>query len=788
MRPISVTMMGFGTFADAVTVDFEGAEVFALVGPTGSGKSTVIDAICFALYGTIPRYDDRRAVGAAVHALAVEARVSLTFELGGHRYVAVRVVRRDKHGKASTKDARLERVDGEVLAGTAREMDTAVPALLGLNFDQFTRAVVLPQGEFARFLHDKPAQRQDLLVQLLGLDVYERMMQRARVLAAETSAGLARDRERIELLGNVTPELRSSLVAHAVACASARALWRSKKPELDALAGDAAEAEAGAAQAVAHAERLRSVAVPRDLAALAAALVSSERALAKAETEADALAELVLVAETALAVAGARDELIAARDAHASVATLGAESGPVGVARDRAAAQSEVAAAAARAAELHAEELRAASAAQVVREHLVAGEPCPVCEQVVAVVPKGPAPLEWRAARQAAVAAREQAEGAAKALARAEHRAEDLEVRLRAARAAVESSPDAETIAQTLAGLDAAAREAAAVREREQIARRAARRAREERDESSRKAERARDGFRSTRDELSGAGLVPPAESNDIAHDWEALAAWATSESVTNQEAATLATERAESVRSQLRDRREVLTADAVALGLVFDGADAGLDELLEAVAVEERVSRDRVERIDAELAERAALIEAVAARTGDADVATELARLLDANHFERWLVSEALARLVEGGSVRFHDLSNGRYSFAFDDSGRDLLVVDHTQGDERRSVRTLSGGETFQASLALALALSDQLADLAADGAARLESIFLDEGFGTLDAETLDMVATTIENLGVEDRMVGIVTHVPELAQRMPVQFQVTKGARSSHVERRST
>ena len=130
MRPISVTMMGFGTFADAVTVDFEGAEVFALVGPTGSGKSTVIDAICFALYGTIPRYDDRRAVGAAVHALAVEARVSLTFELGGHRYVAVRVVRRDKHGKASTKDARLERVDGEVLAGTAREMDTAVPALL----------------------------------------------------------------------------------------------------------------------------------------------------------------------------------------------------------------------------------------------------------------------------------------------------------------------------------------------------------------------------------------------------------------------------------------------------------------------------------------------------------------------------------------------------------------------------------------------------------------------------------------------------------------------------------
>jgi exonuclease SbcC len=143
------------------------------------------------------------------------------------------------------------------------------------------------------------------------------------------------------------------------------------------------------------------------------------------------------------------------------------------------------------------------------------------------------------------------------------------------------------------------------------------------------------------------------------------------------------------------------------------------------------------------------------------------------------------MQRLVEGGSERLRELSDGRYSFAFDDSGRDLLVVDHGQGDEQRSVRTLSGGETFQASLALALALSDQLADLAADGAARLESIFLDEGFGTLDAETLETVATTIENLAAVDRMVGIVTHVPELAARMPVQFRVTKGARSSHVER---
>ncbi len=179
MRPRAVTMTGFGTFAETVSVDFDGVDTFALVGATGSGKSTVIDAMCFALYGSVPRYDDRRAVGAVVHSLANEAKVGLDFELAGRRYSAVRVVRRDAKGKASTKEARLEDEDGAVLAGSAKEMDGAVRALIGLDFDQFTRAVVLPQGDFARFLHDKPADRQDLLVRILGLDVYERMRRAA---------------------------------------------------------------------------------------------------------------------------------------------------------------------------------------------------------------------------------------------------------------------------------------------------------------------------------------------------------------------------------------------------------------------------------------------------------------------------------------------------------------------------------------------------------------------------------------------------------------------------------
>jgi exonuclease SbcC len=99
--------------------------------------------------------------------------------------------------------------------------------------------------------------------------------------------------------------------------------------------------------------------------------------------------------------------------------------------------------------------------------------------------------------------------------------------------------------------------------------------------------------------------------------------------------------------------------------------------------------------------------------------------------------------------------------------------------------VRTLSGGETFQASLALALALSEQLAGLST-ASASLESIMLDEGFGTLDVATLDAVAATLENLAARgDRMVGVVTHVPALAERIPVRYEISKDARSSRVTR---
>ena len=145
-------------------------------------------------------------------------------------------------------------------------------------------------------------------------------------------------------------------------------------------------------------------------------------------------------------------------------------------------------------------------------------------------------------------------------------------------------------------------------------------------------------------------------------------------------------------------------------------------------------------------------------------------------------MLAEVLDGLVAGASVILHDLSSGAYSLAVDDDG-EFSVIDHRNADERRSAKTLSGGETFQASLALALALAEQLSSLAAAGAARIEATFIDEGFGTLDEETLETVASTIEALGGDDRLVGVVTHVPALAERVPVRLEVAKGPRTATV-----
>jgi DNA repair protein SbcC/Rad50 len=230
---------------------------------------------------------------------------------------------------------------------------------------------------------------------------------------------------------------------------------------------------------------------------------------------------------------------------------------------------------------------------------------------------------------------------------------------------------------------------------------------------------------------------------------------------------------------------RLLAEAHAAVEGLLEPPAGA-LDELVDAAeaaarsaTAESATAAEQSARLRERLEASAALAEEVRVLRERAERFAALARELRADNVIEFLQLEALELLAAAGSERLATLSDGRYRLQFD--ADEFFVVDTWNGEEIRSARTLSGGETFLASLALALALSDQVQSLAVSERARLESLFLDEGFGTLDPETLEVVVGAIEGLGGDERMVGVITHVQELAIRLPARVEVEKSPRGS-------
>ncbi|GAA0276195.1 SMC family ATPase [Cryptosporangium japonicum] len=1137
MRPVLLAMDGFGSFREPTTVDFADADYFALVGPTGAGKSTVIDAITFALFGSVPRWDDKRKVSLALAPTAARGTVRLVFDVGAERYVIVRELRRAASGAVTVKNVRLEHLaeptalgdleDDTELVAADKEATPAVETLLGLTFEHFCTCVVLPQGDFAEFLHARAGDRQKILVKLLGLEVYDQIAKAANTEAAREKQNADLLGEQLLRYGDATEEAQLAARARVTALAEAEGRVATALPVLASAAAEATAARGTVARLTAERDRLTAVEVPESLGELDASLRSARAEATRAQ---DALTDAEAAdsaARAAVAAAPARGPLEQARRARAELAAVqagrpalvdrqataatalsdaearvasaeqaveqartaqleatgGAEAARATVARltaerDRLTAvrvpaglneldarlraarevaaraataltEAEAADSAARAAvsaspprgpveearrarrELDAtvdgrqalverrsraaaaldaadravtdaraavEQARAARESDArartaagLRPHLVAGEPCPVCEQTVATLPPplddqdGTADADRRiaAAQRAADTASADRSTAATALRDAEAAlaaADGTIARLQAAlgeeslRVTVHGDGAGSVEILALADLERwlTARDAldtaVVAADRELVAARTAR-ADADRDAAKVDAESSgvRAALRETRDAVAALG-APAGLVEDVAAGWDALATWASSVAAERTAAlaeagraetaaaAALATAEktlaraqqqladarrahTEATRAEQRAAAELAAADRTAEALTaqlgdspgaeelarslaeLDALDAearAADERLRAartaLATAQRTAREAYEQVAAtvrgltavreplvalgapaipsddpvggwrafaEWAETAAadraeqlaeaqravhaadraladheqalrglladagvpvpaadtvpapdddteaptgtqartpgarplaeiapaavaraLAEARAAeariterrkecadlvdRRDAADTAQQVARqlgqLLRSDAFPRWLVASALDLLVAEASATLNELSGGQ--FALTHEAGEFVVVDRADADSRRPVKTLSGGETFQASLALALALSAHLSTMAASGAARLDSIFLDEGFGTLDEATLEVVAATLENLAAGgDRMVGLVTHVAALAERVPVRFEVSRDQRTSVV-----
>ncbi len=292
MRPVLLELTAFGPFAGRQAIDFAalgGGDLFLIHGPTGAGKTTLFDAITYALFGKLAgtRGVDRLRADRAPK--EVRTRVVFRFTMGAEAYRVERApewAREKKRGTGTTTEpaeASLWR-EGEAkpLASGASDTTAAVVELLGMGVDQFTQVALLPQGEFKRLLCADSAEREVLLQRLFATHRYEAvedwLVERKRGL--ESKAVKLRERSE-EVLGGEPREAHEAALAAAVAAEEASAA------EVARLGAADGEAEAALAEARALAARVaeREQARAEDAAARAgaAALAADRQRLGRAD-------------------------------------------------------------------------------------------------------------------------------------------------------------------------------------------------------------------------------------------------------------------------------------------------------------------------------------------------------------------------------------------------------------------------------------------------------------------------------------------------------------------------
>ncbi|MCB2223271.1 MAG: AAA family ATPase [Actinobacteria bacterium] len=817
MRPRELTLDGFRSYAGAATFSWEGRSLVGIVGPIGSGKSSILDGICFALYGRTPRLGTETK--GLINQRRDEGKVALTFSVDGGVWRVVRALRR--RGQAAHALYRVGDDGSEAeVTDKAREVTERVTELLGLDYDGFRRSVLLAQGQFAEFLEATPGERNSVLKGVFGFERLDAMRDAARRRRDEAAAGLTaleRLRERADQdrkgldaatleqqetagalarLEAARPPAEEAAAAVAALDAEAGALGAERQQMMD-LAGRIPDREETEALLAAREEAMRRIAGAEEAAAAAA---GQEKAASEAldgvvaatggrQSLADAAAHLARLdaqreASAAAEQAASRAATAAEQAAAAAVAASEAvEEAGAGVQRAAAALAERTAAREAAEAALH--EATHRDLAAGLRKGITAGDRCPVCEQEVAEVPaaadsgldEAQAALRQAASAEQEAAAAERA--AAQRLAAAEASAaasggaaEKAAAEASAAAAAVEASHTA--VAETAAVLAAALGEpsgdpAAVVGERRTALERA-----EEALEAARKAsaeaaaavEAARTG---SKESAAGVSRLL-ARLADLAGRLRVEVSLEPEPPVLREALGTLReawVDRMAAVDARLAEIGGARAERAAAREAALKEAGLGPDDDLAAAIAAAREQKAAVDgRVD-DLGKR--LEDLARLEQEHADLEARRARYqrlvddLAPAKFPAFVLDDRRRALAALGSERFEYLSAGRYRFT--DDG-EFGIVDLAAADTTRSAASLSGGETFLASLALALAL----AEIVAREGGRLDAFFLDEGFGSLDDEHVALAMDGIERLVTEgpDRLIVIVSHVPGLRDRM--------------------
>ena len=872
MKPIKLVLSAFGPYAGETTVDFSvlGEDgVFLIAGDTGAGKTTLFDAISFALYGEASGGRERRKSKSFRSDWAdpkAETYVELTFRHKDEVFCVRRnpeYIRMKKTGEGTTVQpagAALTRLDtGDAIEGL-REVNDKIYELLGLTQDQFARTVMIAQGDFLKILNASSDERKALFQKLFHTSVYADMQRKLQEMNA--ACGKERDRLNQRILiaaGKIDPEMdfpereqifqyqAEAQYADLLADCLARLLEREteaggqarrekeeagrEESRLIALIEQAKatnadfdaleKAEAAQRALLERQSAMDALAVQLDGARRAQGLASDEALFKKNQADERKQEAAAAEAEKALREAegmlpdaekAKREADSRAAEADALLSAAKQQADCVPVLKDLDSQQKKLAqqqkrlrallaaSAQADAAYTAAKEGYYRSQAGLLAQELTEGKPCPVCG---ALSHPRPAVLAAEAvSKEAMEAADQRHRQAAEEL----HRADTA---LSALGAAVEAGR------QRLAALGIGENETKEslekqVREKQERARQY-REAMRQADEALKALQitiaenrTAMEQGRQRLEELRRAG-------EGLQHAFRerlAAAGFADERAYQLSKLPEAAMNEADQRLRQFGEQKQSLADQTARLREKLAGKEKG-----DIAGLNEQLSARQRQKAAAEKAE-AALTKKRAIH-GDALKEIRDARKQQQRREEHWAVVRELynccagitggayrgkltfeayvqqyyfKQVVSAANKRLTALTDGLFTLRCKEeakdrvrqSGLDLDVLDRGTG-QWRDVSTLSGGESFLASLALALGLSDVVQSQS--GAVRMDALFIDEGFGTLDDNALRASLQVLSDLADGKRLIGIISHVRELEERVEKQIVVSKTPRGSAV-----
>ena len=876
MKPIQLVLSAFGPYVERTVIDFSalGEEgLFLIAGDTGAGKTTIFDAISFALYGEASGGKEKRK-SKSFHSDYVsdqtETYVELTFRHRGETWWIrrnleyQRPAKKKKDGMETTTrqaaDAQMRNEDtGEEIL-RMDDVNRRVRELLGLTQDQFTQTVMIAQGDFLKILtassDDRKKLFRDLFHTNLYVDLQSRLQEKNRACADEQKA---LEQVILSAEGKIDPEAefaeREILLSYCgqiqhtdALCAllarlieqekaaqeQARAQkkeaadqigaliaavtegerinrdfadWESKRARLAALTAGQGEIDAQRA-ALAAARRAQQLETDealmrrtrRDMdaqrAALSeaqAALEQAEKALPEAETrmkeaesrggEIHALLAQAKQMEDCLPVLGEVERLKAALDT-----------------QKRELQRLTEASSRAQAAYTAAQNSYYLSQAGLLARELKAGQPCPVCGSTAHPCPAQITPE---------TVTRQALEQVAKRRETAEKAQSDTATRLAANRAALDEREDrlralkigADETRQRLAARIDAAHQAAADRQREIDAARSAYQALDKRKTAAQSAvDAAQKQLAAFEKDLRAQ--TEAFEQKRAAHGFEDEASYRLAKR-TNADIERLDREirnydeQKRTLAAQTHELEDKLSGrQRTDLTALQNRRAAALDRQAKAENAEKAMVRKLTLHESAEREIRQANA-AIQKKRGKWQIIQELytccAGIAAGNPrakltFEAYVQQYYFRFVVAAANKRLTRLTDGMFTLRVmreaanrvSQSGLDLEVLDRSTG-QARDVSTLSGGESFLASLALALGLSDAVQSQS--GQIRMDAMFIDEGFGSLDENALRSSIDVLLELADGKRLIGIISHVQELEERIDKQIVVTKTPNGSTV-----